>query len=202
MHKNKSQQTLNNQVQAFKDFIEQVALNWLELITNYGDNIVLQTEEQDTLTGETRYINVKVPNSALRNLKASVKIEVTPMGAYDQYAQELSLENLLKEGWFAPDRIEQLELYVNSLPDKSTMPKQKLLEIIKKSKEKQMYIQQLQAQTQLVNQQANQYIQTQQQEFEDNFAGGWSSEEEKLQDADRQAYLDALAEVQAEGVQE
>ena len=198
---NASQQTLNNQVQALKDFIEQVALNWLELITNYGDNIVLQTEEQDTLTGEKRYINVKVPNSALRNLKASVKVEVTPMSSYDQYAQELSLENLLKEGWFAPDRIEQLELYVNSLPDKSTMPKQRLLEIIKKSKEKQMYIQQLQAQTQLVNQQANQYIQTQQQEFEDNFAGGWSSEEEKLQDADRQAYLDALAEVQAEGVQ-
>ena len=82
------------------------------------------------------------------------------------------------------------------------MPKQRLLEIIKKVKNKQLYIQQLQAQTQLVNQQVNQYINNQSQELDDQIAnGGWTSEEEKLQDADKQAYLDALAEMQKEGAQ-
>ncbi len=199
---NASQQTLNNQVQALKDFIEQVALNWLDLIVTYSEDLILQQEQEDPTTGEKTYINVKIPNSALRNLKASVKIEVTPMSSYDQYAQELSLENLLQQGWFAPDRIDQLEVYVNALPDKSTMPKQRLLEIIKKVKNKQLYIQQLQAQTQLVNQQVNQYINNQSQELDDQIAnGGWTSEEEKLQDADKQAYLDALAEMQKEGAQ-
>lgn len=198
---NASQQPLNNQVQALKDFIEDVALNWLDLITTYANDLVLQQEETDNITGEKRYTNVKIPNSALKRLKASVKIEITPMSSYDQYAQELSLENLLKEGWFSPERIDQLELYVESLPDRSTMPKQRLVEIIKKVKSKQMYIQQLQAQTNLMNQQVNQYINNQSQEYTDQMAnGGWVSEEEKLQDADRQAYEDAMAEIEGEAI--
>lgn len=191
---NASRQTLNNQVQQLKECIEQIALNWIDEITNYSEGMILQDEETDPRTGKKQIYNIKVDKATIRKLKASVTIEVTPMSAYDQYAQELSLENLLKEGWFSPDRIDQLQLYAESLPEKSTMPKQKILDICKKVKEQQLYIQQLQAQTNLMTQQAKQYIDMQAQQVGENAAGMNIDDDEILKDADRQAYEDALAE--------
>lgn len=190
---NASRQTLNNQVQQLKDCIEQIALNWIDEITNYSNGMILQDEETDPRTGKNQFYNVKVDKASIKKLKASVTIEVTPMSAYDQYAQELSLENLLKEGWFSPEKIDQLQLYAESLPEKSTMPKQKILDICKKVKEQQLYIQKLQAQTNLMTQQANQYIDMQAQQVGENIAG-MNVDDELLKDADRQAYKDALAE--------
>ena len=69
------------------------------------------------------------------------------------------MENLLKGGWFSPQKIGQLETYVEALPDNSTMPKQQLLELIKKVKSKQEYIAQIQAQMQMQTQRANQFLQ-------------------------------------------
>lgn len=191
---NASRQTLNNQVQQLKECIEQIALNWIDEITNYSEGMILQDEETDPRTGKKQIYNIKVDKATIRKLKASVTIEVTPMSAYDQYAQELSLENLLKEGWFSPEKIDQLQLYAESLPEKSTMPKQKILDICKKVKEQQLYIQQLQAQTNLMTQQAKQYIDMQAQQVGENAAGMDIDNEELLADADRQAYEDALAE--------
>lgn len=191
---NASRQTLNNQVQQLKDCIEQIALNWIDEITNYSNGMILQDEETDPRTGKNQFYNVKVDKASIKKLKASVTIEVTPMSAYDQYAQELSLENLLKEGWFSPEKIDQLQLYAESLPEKSTMPKQKILDICKKVKEQQLYIQKLQAQTNLMTQQANQYIDMQAQQVGENIAGMNVDEDELLKDADRQAYKDALVE--------
>lgn len=191
---NASRQTLNNQVQQLKDCIEQIALNWIDEIINYSNGMILQDEETDPRTGKKQLYNIKVDKASIKKLKASVTIEVTPMSAYDQYAQELSLENLLKEGWFSPEKIDQLQLYAESLPEKSTMPKQKILDICKKVKEQQLYIQQLQAQTNLMTQQAKQYIDMQAQQVGENAAGMNIDDDEILKDADRQAYEDALAE--------
>lgn len=191
---NASRQTLNNQVQQLKDCIEQIALNWIDEIINYSNGMILQDEETDPRTGKKQLYNIKVDKASIKKLKASVTIEVTPMSAYDQYAQELSLENLLKEGWFSPEKIDQLQLYAESLPEKSTMPKQKILDICKKVKEQQLYIQQLQAQTNLMTQKANQYIDMQAQQVGENAAGMNIDDDEILKDADRQAYEDALAE--------
>lgn len=195
---NASRQTLNNQVQQLKDCIEQIALNWIDEIINYSNGMILQDEETDPRTGKKQLYNIKVDKASIKKLKASVTIEVTPMSAYDQYAQELSLENLLKEGWFSPEKIDQLQLYAESLPEKSTMPKQKILDICKKVKEQQLYIQQLQAQTNLMTQQANQYIDMQAQQVGENAAGMNIDDDEILKDADRQAYEDALAEFENE----
>lgn len=191
---NASRQTLNNQVQQLKDCIEQIALNWIDEITNYSNGMILQDEQTDARSGEKQFFNIKVDRTTIRRLKASVTIEVTPMSAYDQYAQELALENLLKEGWFSPEKIDQLQLYAESLPEKSTMPKHTILDICKKVKEQQLYIQKLQAQTSLMTQQAKQYIDMQAQQVGENAAGMNIEDDELLKDADRQAYEDALAE--------
>jgi hypothetical protein len=157
---NASQQSLNPQVQGLKDFIEDVALIWLDIIVTYmQDGMVLQTEiDEDPQTGEKMYQNVKVPASALKALKASVKIEITPMSVYDEYAQELAVEGLLKQGWFAPNNLEQLDFYIDVLPAKSVMPKQIIKKRIQKEREKQERIAQIDAQTQLMYQQANQFL--------------------------------------------
>ncbi len=193
---NASQETLNAQQSGLKDFIEQIAIIWLDHIITYGKDLVLQNEIEDPMTGEKQIQNVGVPNSALKALKASVKIDVTPISSYDQYAQELSLENLLKAGYFAPQMIDQLELYVEALPQQSAMPKQKLQDIIKKVKEKQLYIQQVNAQAQMMYQQANQYIDSANQGVLENQTNGPRkfTEEEIRQDADRQAEQDFMAE--------
>ena len=189
---NASQQTLNSQQGALKEFIEQIAIIWLDHIITYGNDLVLQAENTDPLSGETTYTNVKVPNSSLKALRASVRIDVTPISSYDQYAQELSLENLLKAGYFKPDMIDQLEMYVDALPTRSAMPKEKLKEIIDKVKAKQNYISQLNAQTQLMYEQANQLINNTTAQLEQPL-----TEEEIRADAQRQARADFMAEQQA-----
>lgn len=157
---NASQQPLVEQMAALKDLIEQVALIWLDMLITYNPNgMILQDKSVDQITGQETITPIKVNEEALAKLKASVKIDITPISAYDKYAQELSIENLLKGGWFSPDKIGQLETYVEALPDNSTMPKQQLIEIIKKVKAKQEYIAQIQAQMQMQTQRARQFLQ-------------------------------------------
>lgn len=156
---NASQQPLSDQQEELKDLVEQIALIWLDMIITYNQNgLVMQYKQKNPQTGEETIVPIKVTSEELQQLKASVKIDITPKSAYDKYARELSLENLLKSGYFNTQRLPELELYASVLPDDSTMPKQALLEIIKKEKEKQAYIAKVDVQTQRMFQNANQFI--------------------------------------------
>ena len=150
---------LTEQRDSLKMTIEDLARIWLDMIIAYNqDGLSLEEEIEDPMTGEKAYQIVKITASILNELKASVKVDITPKSAFDKYAQELTLENLLKGGWFSPQMIGQLEIYVNALEDDSTMPKQKVLEIIRKEKEKQQRIAQMQTQAQMMIQQANNFL--------------------------------------------
>ena len=154
-----SQQPLVKQLTGLKKFIEDLARIWLDMWTVYTpDGMVLEEEIKDEKTGETYIQTVDVPASVLQNLKGTVKIDVTPKGAFDKYAQELSLENLLKAGYFAPQMVGQLKIYANALPDDSTMPKQKLLDICKDIEEEQRKIAQINAEAQIMQQRANEFL--------------------------------------------
>lgn len=154
-----SQQPLVKQLTGLKKFIEDLARIWLDMWTVYTpDGMVLEEEIKDEKTGETYIQTVDVPASVLQNLKGTVKIDVTPKGAFDKYAQELSLENLLKAGFFAPQMVGQLKIYANALPDDSTMPKQKLLDICEEIEEEQRKIAQINAEAQIIQQRANEFL--------------------------------------------
>ena len=154
-----SQQPLVKQLTGLKKFIEDLARIWLDMWTVYTpDGMVLEEEIKDEETGETYIQTVDVPASVLQNLKGTVKIDVTPKGAFDKYAQELSLENLLKAGYFAPQMVGQLKIYANALPDDSTMPKQKLLDICEEIEEEQRKIAQINAEAQIMQQRANEFL--------------------------------------------
>lgn len=142
----------------FKDTIEDLARIWLEyLIVHSVDGVQLEEEYTDQ-NGEEQIQLVTVPQSVLEQLKASVKIDVTPKSAYDKFAQEQTLENLLTQGMFAAERIPETKAYANALPDDSVAPKIKILEICEHVEDEQRRIAMIQAQAQLMQHRANQFL--------------------------------------------
>ena len=154
-----SQSPMTEQKESYKNFVEDLAHIWLDMITVYSqEGIQLEDDVVDPMTGETTVQLVNVPQTALQELQGMVKVDITPKGAFDKYAQELSLENLLKGGYFSPELIGQLKIYVKALDDDSTMPKQKLTELIEEYEEEQQRIAEMKAQAQLMEQQAMQFL--------------------------------------------
>lgn len=156
---NASKLPLVEQLSMLKRFVEGIARIWLDMLIVYNPNgLELEEEIEDITTGEKYTQLKKVEGTLLEELKASVKVDITPKGAYDKYAQELSLENLLKGGYFSPQRIGELKIYAKALPDDSTMPKQIILNIIEEQEKEQRKIAQMQAQAQQIIQKANAFI--------------------------------------------
>lgn len=154
-----SQQPLVKQLTGLKRFIEDLARIWLDMWKIYTpDGMTLEEEEIDPVTGETYSQLVSIPASVLENLQGTVKVDITPKGAFDRYARELSLENYLKAGFFNAQRVSELKYYAEALPDDSTAPKQELLDICDKIMEEQEKIAMINAQAQMMQQRANEFI--------------------------------------------
>lgn len=154
-----SQAPMTEQRETYKNFIEDVAKIWLEyLIINSGDGISMEEEVTDPYTGEETVQVVKVPQSALEQLKATVKIDVTPKSVYDRFAQERTIENLFVQGMFNVQRLPELKVYVKALDDDSVAPKPKLEGIIEDIEKEQRKIAMINAQTRQMFQRANQFL--------------------------------------------
>ncbi len=157
-----SQMPTNEQTLALKTTIEDLSRIWLDMWKTYADDgLIINNEEIDVFTGEKTISPVKVPKSVLEALQAVVKVDVTPKSPFDKFAQELSLENMLKAGYFSSQRLSELEVYVGLLDDDSSMPKSKLEEAVKKMKEVQGKIANIQSQAQQLQMEAEQYLGTQ-----------------------------------------
>lgn len=154
-----SQAPMTEQKESYKNFIEDLARIWLEyLIVHSVDGVNLEYKVSDQMTGEETVQIVKVPQTALQQLQATVKIDVTPKGVYDKFAQEQTIENLLINGLFNVERLSELEAYVEALDDDSVAPKIKLQGIVERMKETKRRIAALEAQTQLMQQRAQQFL--------------------------------------------
>ena len=144
-----SQQPLIAQLSMLKRTIEDIARIQLDMIKTYNpDGLTVEVEVQDARTGEMVTQLETIEGTVLEELQASVKVDITPKGAYDKYAQERSIENLFMNGAFSPQMIGQTKLYLECLDDDANMPKQKILEQVNKEIEKQERIAQIQAQGQ------------------------------------------------------
>ena len=153
-----SQQPLTEHLQYLKAFIEELARIWLDMLTVYNDSISLEEETEDPETGEKSVEVVEVQRTTLEELKASVKVDITPKGAFDRYAQEQSMENLLTAGLFNSQRMPELKLYTKTLDDDSVMPKQKLEEVIENWEIEKQKIAAMNAQAMLMQQRAQQFL--------------------------------------------
>ena len=154
-----SQQPLIEQVSALKNFIEDLARIWLDHIITYSvDGIVLEEDTTDPMSGEEYTQLVTIPQSVLQELQATVKVDITPKGAFDKYAQELSLENLLKAGYFNIQRLSELKTYCEVLDDDANMNKRKVERAIDKMEEEQRKIAEIQAQANMLKQRASTFL--------------------------------------------
>ena len=154
-----SQAPMTEQKESYKNFIEDLARIWLEYLIVYSENGVNMEETvTDPNTGEETVQLVNVPQSALEQLQATVKIDVTPKSVYDRFAQEQSLENFLTGGFFNIQRLSELKAYVKALDDDSVTPKMKLQEVIDEMEKEQRKIAMIEAQAQMMQQRAQQFL--------------------------------------------
>ena len=154
-----SQAPMTEQKEGFKALVEDVARIQLDMWTVYSPNgIKLEEITTDPTTGEEVVELVDVPQTALQALQASVKVDVTPKGAFDKYAQELSIENMFQAGMFSIQKLPELKVYVKLLDDDSVMPKTKIEDAIESMEEEQQKIAMINAQAQLMQQRANQFL--------------------------------------------
>ena len=151
-------QPLTEHLLYVKGFVEDLARIWLDIIIAYNDSVMLEDEQTDPATGEETISMVEVQKATLQALQAAVRVDITPKGAFDKYAQEQSMENLLTNGLFSTQRMPELKLYVKTLDDDSVMPKQKLETVIEEWEKEQQRIALINAQGQLLKQRAQQFI--------------------------------------------
>ena len=154
-----NQAPITENTEGYKNFLEDVARIDLEYLIAYSeDGINMEETIEDPMTGEEYVQMVNVPQTVLKQLQAVVKIDVTPKGAYDRFAMEQTMENFLMNGFFNPQRVAEFEAYVKALPDDSVAPKADLLEGIENIKKTQQQIAQINAQAQLMQQRAQQFL--------------------------------------------
>lgn len=154
-----SQAPMTEQKESYKTFVEDLAKIWLEFITVYSeDGINLEEVDTDPQTGEETINVINVPQSAMEQLQATVKIDITPKSVYDRFAQEQTIENLLLNGFFNPQRVGELKIYHKVLPDDAVAPKVMIGEAIEYIEEQQRNIAMMEAQAQQMMQRASQFL--------------------------------------------
>ena len=154
-----SQAPMTEQKESYKNFLEDLARIWLEYLIVYAvDGVNLEEVETDPQTGEEVVNVVNVPQSVLQQLQATVKIDVTPKGVYDKFAQEQTIENMFINGMFSIERLPEFEAYIDALDDDSVAPKQKLKGIAQHMRDEQRRIAMIEAESQLMQQRAQQFI--------------------------------------------
>ena len=154
-----SQAPMTEQKEDYKNFIEDLAKIWLDYLIAYSaDGVNMEEEIPDPQTGQKTVVLTKIPQEVLKELQATVKVDITPKSVYDKFAQERTIENLLQAGYFTAQKVGELEVYVKLLDDDSVAPKIKIQEAVDNIKEEQKRIALIQAQSQMMQQRANQFL--------------------------------------------
>lgn len=150
-----SQQPLSEQVENYKTFVEDIARIWFDMWKAYeveGMNIMYeQKDNEGNVVQEPGVITYE----ELQRLEPQIKVDITPRGAYDRYAQEMSLENL-----FMNDKI-TFDEYVESLPADAVMPKATLEKIVNRRKENAQRLTEMQMQANQLESAMNQVMELQ-----------------------------------------
>lgn len=157
-----TQQPLNEQVETYKTFIEDIARIYFDMWKAYKiDGMQVMYEEQDE-NGNTVEVPGVFPYEVLNRLEANIKVDITPKSPYDKFAQEQSIEGLMSGNFIT------FEEYVEVLDDDSVMPKHKLELILQKRKENQAKMDQMQLDVQNMQTQLQQAIMQKQQADDTN----------------------------------
>lgn len=194
-----SQAPMTEQKEKTKTLVEDCARIDYEYLVAYSEDGVEMEETVTYPTGEEATQIVVVPQSVLQKLRASIKIEVTPVGAYDKFAKEQTLENMFVNGLFSVERLPEFEAYVDALDDDSVAPKKKLKSIAKRMRDEQRRIAEIQVQAQLMQQRAQRFLMGDPDEQADQIADARTQIQMKeAQYAEQEKELDEQVEVPEE----
>lgn len=108
---------LNMQVADYKQFVEDIARIWFDMWRAYNP-MGVEVVDEDT--------QIIIPAEELEGLEVDIRIDVSPTNPYSKYAQEQGLLNLFQAQAIT------FEEMVEALDDDSSLPKDKLMEIIEK----------------------------------------------------------------------
>lgn len=140
-----TQQPLNEQVDTYKTFIEDLARIYFDMWKAYKVNGLRILVEQKDEDGKIIEVPTTITYEQLKALEANIKIDITPRSPFDIYAQEQSIANLLMNGFI------NFEEYVELLPDGSSMQKDDLQAIIDRRKENEKKIAQMEMEANELN---------------------------------------------------
>ena len=155
-----AEQPLSDQNQNLNTMLEDLARIWMDMWKTYNkkDGMKLENIETNPQTNEDIITIEKVAASVLDKLKTSVKIDITPKGAFDKYAQERSLENLAQTEQFM--NTAWLKDYVSILEPDSVMPKLKLEDLVKRREAAERQIRAIQSAGNLIQTRIQQMMNT------------------------------------------
>lgn len=114
---------LNEQMSAYKQFVEDLAIIWMDLWKVYSGNGI-KLEFKDDGNQEQLF----VPAEMMAALDVSVKIDISPVDPYSVLSRQMALENAKAHGDIS------FEEYVSVLDDNSGVPKEKFKQIIDQRK--------------------------------------------------------------------
>lgn len=153
--KQASEQPLNEQVETFKTFVEDLARIYFDMWKAYMVNGMQVLVDQKDENGKVTQVPSQITYEQLQSLEANIKIEITPSSPYDIYAEEQTLGNLLSNGFIT------FEEYVELLPEGSATRKDKLQEILDERKQKEAELMQMQKEANQLNSAMSQAMQMQ-----------------------------------------
>ena len=117
---------LNEQVAAYKQFVEDLALLWYDMEVAYLDETGMLVSYTDE-TGEVQ--QQIISREALIELKPNIRIDVSSDNGWTKYAEQQELANHLNAGHLT------FEEYIDALPDGSPLPKNKIKALLERRKE-------------------------------------------------------------------
>ncbi len=111
---------LNRHVASLRQFVEDMALVWLEMLKVYGGE-----EISIVVTGENgEAVMENISKEELERYSFDIRIDISSQSPYSKYAREDALQRLFIQGAIT------FEEYVESLDDDSASPKGKLRDIL------------------------------------------------------------------------
>lgn len=131
--------TLNEQVAKYKQYVEDIARLWFDLLIAYNPNGIPikrdMTEEEEfeatnggeiVLTAEEKVVPDKIMPEELEMLRPEVKVDVSSNTQWSKNDEQTADDNLLANGHITFDE------YVDLIPDGGILQKNLLQEIVKK----------------------------------------------------------------------
>lgn len=149
--RDQTQVPLNEQINAFQRFVEEVAMLWFDLWSTYDSEDFTEEQEIERVDPETREITketieVPVPYEEIIKLRPTVRIDVSQDNRWTKLAEQQAADQLLNNQQIGFS--EWVELCAENGP----IPKSKLLKIVNQREQQQ---QQMAAQPQQVDANGN-----------------------------------------------